>query len=214
MGIVGGLVGGTVETVGAAWSDGQQNGFASGVGTYFDGMARINPIPGVASTYTAIHGFSTGDYWEAAEGLASMGDDAMVVGSIIAGGNAGTKPKTKGNPNAPRPVIETRLPDRVTKALPQGEMRTPKEVKRARNFYERNIRAARDWYERRTGDPWGRNLDGGPQWSEHPRALKDGGDPLYIEPGVGQSWTRHAANGDCSRFGKLAAGIPKKKRKP
>jgi hypothetical protein len=43
-------------------------------------------------------------------------------------------PRRIPNPNAPRPVIKTSLPDRVTKELPEGETRTPEEVKQARNF--------------------------------------------------------------------------------
>lgn len=40
-------------------------------------------------------------------------------------------------------------------------------------------------WEERTGDDWPTDENGRPQWAEHPRPLKDGGDPLHVEPGVG-----------------------------
>jgi RHS repeat-associated protein len=90
------------------------------------------------------------------------------------------------NPNAPRPAIQSRLPSRVTSELPEGQIRTPAELKQARNFYRRNIDEARCWYEQRTGQQWPVDpATGKPQWAEHPRPLKNGGDPLRIEPGVG-----------------------------
>ena len=39
-------------------------------------------------------------------------------------------------PKVTRPAIETSLPERVTKELPPGQIRTPIEVKQSRNFFE------------------------------------------------------------------------------
>jgi hypothetical protein len=113
--------------------------------------------------------------------------------------------------SAPRPVIENGLPARVTEALPEGEIRTPQELEQARNFYKRNIEEARQWWEERTGHQWPDNPSkpGAPQWAEHPRALKNGGDPLYIEPGVGPDPNApHQVVGpdgltDSERFGRM-----------
>ncbi|MBI1926546.1 hypothetical protein HYR99_20170 [Candidatus Poribacteria bacterium] len=41
-------------------------------------------------------------------------------------------------------------------------------------------------WENRTGQRWPTApATGRPQWAEHPRQLKEGGDPLHVEPGVG-----------------------------
>jgi RHS repeat-associated protein len=88
-----------------------------------------------------------------------------------------------------RPSPNTNLPDRVTGELPDGDVRTPEENEQARNFYKRYIDDARQWWsDRNGGQDWPTNPDtGAPQWAEHPRPLKDGGDPLFIEPGVGNN---------------------------
>lgn len=95
------------------------------------------------------------------------------------------------NPNAPRPVINTRLQNRVTQALPEGQVRTPTETAQTRNFFERNRQAAREWWEQRTGRQWPTNST----HDEHPRAIANGGDPLYIEPGFGGPRARHMVPG-------------------
>jgi RHS repeat-associated protein len=125
-------------------------------------------------------------------------------------------PARVGNPNAPRPVIETRLLDEVTKALPEGVGRSAEVKAQGRNFYKRNIKEARQWWEQRTGKDWPLDAEGKPQWAEHPRALKDGGDPLFIEPGVGPdpNAPHTSAIGpdgltDQQRWGKMG-GRPKK----
>jgi hypothetical protein len=118
----------------------------------------------------------------------------------------------RGNAGAPRPVIKTGLPDRVTNALPEDVGRSAAETARARNFYKRNIKTAREWWQARTGEKWPDDPEkpGAPQWAEHQRSLKDGGDPLHIEPGVGpDANARHVANGDSKRFGKMG-GRPRK----
>jgi hypothetical protein len=103
----------------------------------------------------------------------------------------------------------------VTKALPEGVGRDAGQKAQARNFYKRHIDEARQWWEQRTGKKWPQHADpekppGTPQWAEHPRSLKDGGDPLHIEPGVGiDPNAPHVSNGDSVRFGKMG-GRPKK----
>jgi RHS repeat-associated protein len=125
-------------------------------------------------------------------------------------------PAKLGNPNAARPAIETSLPDRVTKALPEGAGRTAAEKAQARNFYKRNIDEGRLWWEQRTGKQWPVDpKTGKPQWAEHPRPLKDGGDPLFIKPGVGPDPNAPHLNvgpdglTDQQRWGRMG-GRPKK----
>ena len=78
-----------------------------------------------------------------------------------------------------RPLVNSTLPCRVTQELPAGEMRTPAEVAQARNFFERNREVARKWWsERNGGKPWPADS----VHDSHPRSLKGGGDPLFIEP--------------------------------
>jgi hypothetical protein len=110
-----------------------------------------------------------------------------------------------------RPGVNTSLPLRVTGELPVGQMRTPEEVKQARNFFERNRDAAKKWYEERTGRPWPQNAT----HAEHPRALKDGGDPLLIEPGFNGPDAPHMIPGqdgltDFQRWGRLGGRPPNK----
>jgi hypothetical protein len=115
-----------------------------------------------------------------------------------------------GDPNASRPTIQNRLPSRVTSELPEGQIRTPAELEQARNFYKRNIAEAREWYTQRTGEQWPVDPATGKfQWAEHPRALKNGGDPLRIEPGIGPDPNApHQVIGpdgltDSQRFGRM-----------
>jgi RHS repeat-associated protein len=114
--------------------------------------------------------------------------------------------------NAARPAVNTSLPSRVTKELPAGQLRTPDEVKQARNFFERNKDAAKKYYTDRTGKQWPKEAT----HCEHPRAIKDGGDPLFVEPGFGGPNARHqiprteyGGLTDAQRWGKLG-GRPKK----
>jgi len=104
-----------------------------------------------------------------------------------------------------RPAIKTILPDRVVNALPAGEMRTAGETAQTRNFFERNREQARTWWQERTGQSWPSNST----HDEHPRALKDGGDPLYIEPGFGGPARPHMNSGDFRRWGTMG-GRPRK----
>ena len=104
-----------------------------------------------------------------------------------------------------RPNISTKLPGRVTEALPDGEMRTVKEDRQARNFFERNRVAARKWWEEREGKSWPENTT----HDEHPRAIKNGGDPLFIEPGFKGPAKPHMDAGDFKMWGRLG-GRPRK----
>ena len=124
----------------------------------------------------------------------------------------GEKRKSReiGAPTSVRPSINSSLPGRVTQKLPAGEMRTPAEVKQARNFFERNRDAAKQWDEQRTGKTWPDDAT----HFEHPRPIKDGGHPLFVEPGYGGTIARHMIPGpdgitDCQRWGRLG-GRPSK----
>jgi len=116
-------------------------------------------------------------------------------GASIPGGGSGN-PKALA-PTSVRPSVNSSLPGRVTQELPAGGMRTPAEVKQARNFFERNRDAARKWWEQRTGQTWPKEA----VHDSHPRALKDGGDPLFIEPSYENPWGPHIGPGDFSRWG-------------
>ena len=112
-------------------------------------------------------------------------------------------------PNAGRPSVGTSLPGRVTGELPPGAGRTKAELKQARNFFERNRDAARRWWEQRTGRQW----PGNATHYEHPRPLKDGGDPLFVKPGFNGPNSPHMVPGpdgltDFQRWGQMG-GRPK-----
>jgi len=98
-----------------------------------------------------------------------------------------------------RPNIPTSLPPEVTDELPIGQMRSPGCVKQARNFFERNRAAARRWWEDRIGRRWPSDA----VHDSHPRALIDGGDPLFIEPSYETPWGPHIEPRDFSRWGRL-----------
>jgi hypothetical protein len=91
-----------------------------------------------------------------------------------------------GGRGTPRSEPTTRLPDRVTKALSESEVRTPRENQQARDFFKRFRKIAHEGWEDETGSTWPvvpgtKKL----RWAKHLRALANGGDPLLIEPGVG-----------------------------
>jgi hypothetical protein len=109
---------------------------------------------------------------------------AGVEASVVMMSAADEGPSSSGG----RPEVNTGLPDRVTRELPPGEMRTPAENARARNFFERHRDAARRWWEERTSREWPTDST----HDEHPRPLKDGGDPLYVEPGYGGPNAEHS----------------------
>ncbi|MCB9933080.1 MAG: hypothetical protein H6841_06640 [Planctomycetes bacterium] len=134
--------------------------------------------------------------------------EARMLGGLGAGNR---KPSARTN-GWGRPKIKTSLPDRVTKPLPEGQIRTPKEVRQARNFFKRHRAAAEDWYRHRTGAPYPINAT----HAVHPRPIKNGGDPLYIEPGIDGPAPPHMRKGpdglsDFQRWGK-EGGRPKKGR--
>jgi hypothetical protein len=91
-------------------------------------------------------------------------------------------------PTSVRPSVNSSLPSRVTQELPAGGMRTPAENEQARNFFERNREAARKWWSDRNG---GKPLPKDSVHDSHPRPLKDGGDPLFIESSYDSSIAPH-----------------------
>jgi hypothetical protein len=128
--------------------------------------------------------------------------------------NANYKVKEADESDAPitgRPNPKTKLPDRVTKALPAGDMREPGEVAQARNFFERNRDAAEQWWSQRNGgQPWPEHATN----AGHPRAIADGGDPLDIVPEFYGPNAPHMVRGpdgltDFQRWG-MRGGRPRK----
>lgn len=74
------------------------------------------------------------------------------------------------------------LADNRSRELPPGQRRTPAENKQARNYFKNNKQKARDAYTHRTGKEWPVDGAGNPWPAEHVRPLKEGGDPMVVEP--------------------------------
>ena len=112
-----------------------------------------------------------------------------------------------GSPYALKMAAERRpksdLPDRVTKEISEGELRTSAETAQARNFFKRNRSYAREWWSLRSGRSWPSNTT----HDEHPRPLADGGDPLFTEPGFDGPAAPHGE--DFKRWGQRG-GRPRK----
>lgn len=85
----------------------------------------------------------------------------------------------------------SKLSDRVTKELSPGDRRTPKETRQARNYFKNNKEEAKRRREERTGEEWPEDAT----HMEHPRSLKEGGDPLYVEPGFDGPTSPHMVPG-------------------
>jgi RHS repeat-associated protein len=76
--------------------------------------------------------------------------------------------------------------ERYTRELPPGERRSADENALAREYYRNHRDKAIELYEKETGLQWPRDPQTGkPLWAEHPRSLKEGGNPLRVEPGSG-----------------------------
>jgi RHS repeat-associated protein len=142
------------------------------------------------------------------------GDGSNEERPLSSGGSGSDDTITpSGENDSLRPTVKSNLPVRVTQELPPGQMRTREEVAQARNFFERNRALAQKWWEDRTGEdyPTDRTHD------SHIRGLKDGGDPLFIEPSFEDSNAPHSIPGpdgltDSQRYGKLG-GRPRKTTK-
>ena len=110
---------------------------------------------------------------------------------------------------------------RIIGALPQGEVRTPEEVMRARSYFKNHKAKAKKAWEERVGQLW--PVDRGtdkPARTSHIRPLADGGDPMYVEPAFGDSNTEHMVKDpktgltDQQRFGARGGQASKGKPKP
>jgi hypothetical protein len=78
---------------------------------------------------------------------------------------------------------------RIIGELPAGETRTVGQNKKAREYFKNNLERAMSWWRaRHPGETWPVLPDSGERvHAGHPRPLKDGGHPLFIEPEVGMS---------------------------
>jgi hypothetical protein len=110
----------------------------------------------------------------------------------------------EGNPNAPRPVVKNPAGSdpKVTHELPLGQERTVPENGSTRKYFENHKDKAKEWWQER----WGRQWPEDATHAEHPRAIKEGGDPLFIEPGFGGAQKPHTVVGsdgltDAQRWG-------------
>ncbi len=94
-----------VNTVADSWKVGEEQGVGSGVGNFLLQRTLSNPTPLVGSTartiYSGYRATQTGDWWDFAEDLASMGDDACVLATIVLGDKAG-RPSPAGKVEPPR----------------------------------------------------------------------------------------------------------------
>lgn len=73
---------------------------------------------------------------------------------------------------------------RVIDELPEGQMRTPEELKKARQYFKNRKQKAREAWEKKTGKKWPIDPETNrPVRASHIRPLKDGGHPLEVEPG-------------------------------
>jgi RHS repeat-associated protein len=65
---------------------------------------------------------------------------------------------------------------------PPVAKRTPAQNREARNQFKNNKDAAREDWEKRTGQKWPTDENGNPWPAEHTPPLKEGGDPMKITP--------------------------------
>ena len=81
---------------------------------------------------------------------------------------------------------------RIIKELPLGQVGTPEELEKARQYFKnRKLEARRRW-EERTGEKWPIDkATGQPARASHPRPLADGGDPMVVEQKFGDPNTEH-----------------------
>jgi hypothetical protein len=130
-------------------------------------------------------------------------DHSYLVGGTAAGGawvhNASCGDPFEDAMGIPRPGS---LPDRIRRALAPGDARSPGEKATTRNYFKRNRGLAREWWMKRSGNQ---------KWpakavhDSHPRALADGGDPLFIEPSFLRS-----GPGACRARGLHSLGEPRR----
>jgi vacuolar-type H+-ATPase subunit H len=100
------------------------------------------------------------------------------------GSREGTKPRGGKR----EPITD----QRVISELPSGEVRTPEELEKARQYFKNRKPEARRRWEERTGEKWPIDpATGQPARASHPRPLADGGDPMVVEPAFGGSNTEH-----------------------
>ena len=98
---------------------------------------------------------------------------------------------------------------RIIEELAPGEVRTPPELEKARQYFKNRKQEARRRWEQRTGETWPVDpATGKPARMSHPRPLADGGNPMLVEPAFGDPNTEHmvpdplTGETDQQRFGK------------
>jgi hypothetical protein len=98
---------------------------------------------------------------------------------------------------------------RIIEELQPGEIRTPLELEKARQYFKNRKQEARKLWEQRTGETWPLDPTTGKlARASHPRPLADGGDPMFVEPAFGDPNTEHmipdpvTGETDQQRFGK------------
>ncbi|MEH1857742.1 MAG: hypothetical protein V7L21_07045 [Nostoc sp.] len=125
-------------------------------------------------------------------------------------------------PSATSSKLEPITNPRIIGELSPGEIRTPEEVQIARQYFKnRKAEAIRRW-EQRSGETWPTDpATGQPARASHPRALADGGDPMFVEPAFGDSNTEHmipdslTGETDQQRYGRREGNKPRGgKREP
>ena len=131
-----------------------------GVAAMISGMANVEPSP---TLYPNVGG-----------GNPIPSSVEMQLGALLGPGESrdpdGTIRDAAGNP----------VRDKFGRPCP-GK-RTPKENGKARNQFKNNKDAAREGWERRTGQTWPVDENGNPWPAHHPTPLSSGGDPMFVEP--------------------------------
>jgi RHS repeat-associated protein len=200
----------------STWFDG--NGYQPGPWEDLNGQAAQATLDGIipfVDPFGENGGYDTEDpALGLSRDLGELARNAYLLSKALEAAGFGTPSDDDAGPDDTtepcRPNPDTKLSDRVTKELAPGETRTPEETKQSRNFFERNRDGARQWWEERNGEEYPKNAT----HDEHPRPIKDGGDPLHIEPGFDGPHAPHMVPGpdgltDFQRWGKQGGRPPK-----
>jgi hypothetical protein len=88
-----------------------------------------------------------------------------------------------------KPITDPRIIDE----LALGDVRTPEELKRARDYFKNHKEKAKQRWEAKNNRKWPDDPPGSgvPARASHPRPLADGGHPMVVEPASGGSNTEH-----------------------
>ena len=167
-------------------------------GAFAGGMQVANTTFSLGLDVSAVYGLAKG-----VQALRARGGVVPVEPEVAAEGPV-LEPVASESPTVKQPMFNSSLPDRVTRELPEGVSRSPAELQQARDFFKNHRELAREWWEERTGRQWPSDAT----HYEHPRSLKEGGNPLFVKPGFGGPTSPHMVVGpdgltDFQRWGAM-----------